>query len=256
MLDYLSMMDYVSLLRSIGLNESEAKVYLTNLELGPSPAHILVKRSGFSRPATYQAIDMLIEKGLIMSVLRGKRNVYIAESPDRLMSVGQVQVQNLQSKVNDLNSVLDSLKLMQRGDRPVMRFVEGLDGLKMILQDIADTRPESTTEITNVDALRTIFSVEELKSVQGILSDLKSKGRALLAGNVQFVRKGVEARVLKGNQFNFAGDFIAYGNKLAIVSYKEKLIGVIIESAVIADTFRVLFDFAWMGAKDFPVRTE
>lgn len=250
------MTDYVSLLRSIGLNESEAKVYLTNLELGPSPAHILVKRSGFSRPATYQAIDMLLEKGLMTSVLRGKRNVYIAESPDRLMGVGQLQVKNLQSKVDDLQSVLDSLKLMQRGDRPVMRFVEGLDGLKIILQDLADTRPESTMEITNVDALRKIFSVEELKSVQGILSDFKATGRALLAGDVQFVRKGVEARILKGNPFNFAGDFIAYGNKLAIVSYKEKLIGVVIESQVIADTFRVLFDLAWRGAEEFPIRTE
>jgi sugar-specific transcriptional regulator TrmB len=249
------MIDFVNLLRSIGLNESEAKVYLTNLEIGPAPAHILVKRSGFSRPATYQAIDMLLEKGLITSVLRGKRNVYIAESPDRLLNVGDVQVRNLQSKVNDLRSSVDTLKMMQRGDRPVMRFVEGLDGLKIILQDIADTKPESTTEITNVDALGKVFTVEELDEVQHYLSDLKSKGRALLAGNVSVVRKGVEARILPGNAFDFAGDFIAYGNKLAIVSFKDKLIGVVIESEVIANTFRVLFNFAWMGAKEYPVKT-
>jgi len=236
------------------LNESEAKVYLTNLELGPSPAHILVKRSGFSRPATYQAIDILLEKGLITSVMRGKRNVYIAESPDRLLSFGNIQVQNLQSKVNDLQSVMDTLKMMQRGDRPVMRFVEGLEGLKMILQDIADTQPEDTTEITNVDALGKVFTVEELDGVQDYLSNLKSKGRALLAGSVSVVRKGVEARILPGNTFNFAGDFIAYGNKLAIVSFKDKLIGVIVESKVIADTFRVLFDFAWIGAKEYPIQ--
>jgi sugar-specific transcriptional regulator TrmB len=247
------MTDYVSLLRSIGLNESEAKVYLTNLELGPSPAHILVKRSGFSRPATYQAIDMLLEKGLITSVLRGKRNVYIAESPDRLMAVGHLQVQNLQSKVDDLQSVLDTLKLMQRGDRPVMRFVEGLEGLKMILQDLADTRPESTTEIVNIDSLGNVFSVEELKSVQGVLSDLKSGGRALLAGKVGSVRKGVKAKILPEAFSHFSGDFIAYGNKLAIVSYKQKLIGIVIESQVIADTFRTLFDLAWIGAEDYPI---
>ncbi|MFA5130726.1 MAG: helix-turn-helix domain-containing protein [Patescibacteria group bacterium] len=247
------MTDYVSLLRSIGLNESEAKVYLTNLEIGPAPAHILVKRSGFSRPATYQAIDILLEKGLITSVLRGKRNVYIAESPERLLNFGDVQVQHLQSQVNDLRSVIDTLKLMQRGDRPVMRFVEGLDGLKMILRDIADTQPESTTEITNVDALGKVFSIEELKEVQGTLSDLKIEGRALLAGKVGSIRKGVKARVLPGNIFNFSGDFIAYGNKLAIVSFTEKLIGVVIESQVIADTFRTLFNFAWVGAQDYPV---
>jgi sugar-specific transcriptional regulator TrmB len=250
------MKDYVAILRNIGLNESEAKVYLTNLELGPSPAHILVKRSGFSRPATYQAIDLLVEKGLLTYVLRGKRNLYIAESPDRLLHVGEAQLKDAQTKVNDLSSVLDTLKMMQRGDRPVMRFVEGLEGLHIILRDLADTKPDSTTEIVNIDALNKVFTAEELKSVQGILANFKASGRALLAGNVSFVRSGVEARILPSNIFNFSGDLIAYGNKLAVVSYKDKLIGVLIESQVIADTFRVLFDLAWIGAKEYPIRTE
>lgn len=250
------MKDYASILKNIGLNESEAKVYIANLELGSSPAHILVKESGFSRPAAYQAIEALIKKGLISSVLKGKRSVYIAESPDRLLYFGEAQLKDVQTKVNELSSILDILKMMQRGDRPVMRFVEGLEGLKTILHDLADTRPEDTTEIVNVDAMRRVFTEEELKSVQGVLVDFKAKGRALLAGDVRFVRKGVEARVLPGDRFPFSGDFIAYGNKLAVVSYKEKLIGVLIESQVIADTFRTLFDFAWIGAKEYPIRTE
>jgi sugar-specific transcriptional regulator TrmB len=245
--------DYVQLLKSIGLNESEAKVYITSLEIGAAPAHILVTRSGFSRPATYQAIDLLIEKGLLISVLRGKRNVYIAESPEKLASYGEIQLSNFEHRVNDLKRATEEMRLLQRGERPVVKFYEGLDGLKMILSDVGDTKPESTTEIVNVDALGKVFTKEELAGLQTYLSKLRSNGRALLAGDVRVVRKGVEARILPGKEYPFAGDFLAYGNKLAIVTYQGKLVGVVIESEVIADTFRTLFDFAWKGATEYPL---
>ncbi len=248
------MPDFVQLLHSIGLNESEAKVYLTNLEVGSAPAQVLVKRSGFSRPATYDAIEQLMQKGLITATLRGKRKVYTAEAPEKLLSFGQIQVQGLQSKVEKISSLMDDLKFLQHGDRPLVKFYEGLDGLKMILNDLAETKPESTTEIVNVDALGTVFSSEELAGLQTYLSKLQSKGRALISGDVRVVRRGVEARILPTEKFPFTGDFIAYGNKLAIVTYKGKLVGVVIESEEVADTFRTLFDFAWKGASEYPLK--
>ncbi len=246
------MSDHKSLLRSIGLNESEVDVYLSALETGPSQAQSLVKKSGFSRPATYQAIEQLVKKGLMTSVQQGKRFLYAAEPPERLVNYGKSQVNNLAVKVGEIEQSLDDLRLMQHGERPAVKFYEGIQGLKAILQDLADTKPDSTLEIANMDSVRDVFSAEELHSVQRVLVKFKAKGRALMSGKVTTIRPGVEARLLPKGEFNFHGDILVYGNKIAMVSFKGKMVGVVIENPVLAETYRALFELAWRGSRDYP----
>jgi len=243
------MPDYLGLLRSVGLNESEAQIYLTNLEVGPAAPQLLVEKSGFSRPATYLAIDQLVQKGLLHSVKRGKRNLYVAESPERLLRYARGYAQKVDAKVADIADVLDDLKLMQRGERPLVKFYEGADGLKEILEDLVESDPESTEEIANIDAVKEIFSTAELRDVQNILDKRKTKGRALLMGDVKETRSKIETRILPKGSFDFDGDLLIYGDKVAMVSFKGKIVGVVVESKVIADTHRVLFELAWRTAK-------
>lgn len=248
------MIDYVQLLKSIGLNESEAKVYITSLEIGPAPAHILVHRSGFSRPATYQAVDLLLEKGLLTSADRGKRKVYIAQPPEKLVQFGDLQIRSLQSKVDDIRRAADQLNMLQHGEKPVVTLYEGLDGLKRILGDIAVTNPDELIEVSNADSLNKIFTSEELESLEGTLAKLKSKGRSFLLGNVSVVRKGAEIRLLPKNSYDFNGEVLVYGNKLAISTFKGKMFGVVIESEEAVKTVKALFDIAWKHAEEYPIK--
>jgi sugar-specific transcriptional regulator TrmB len=243
------MPEYLSLLRSIGLNESEAQVYLTNLEIGPAPAQLLVDKSGFSRPATYLAIDQLVQKGLLTSSLKGKRNVYRAESPERLLRYARSYAQKIDAKVQDIADVLDDLKMMQRGERPVVKFYEGSEGLKRILEDLVESEPESIEEIANLDAVREIFSTSELRNAQNILDRRKTKGRSLFMGEVHEKRSRADIRMIPKNVFPFYGDLLIYGDKVAMVSFKDRIIGVVVESKVLADTHRALFELAWRGAE-------
>ncbi|MBI5654945.1 hypothetical protein HZC53_04835 [Candidatus Uhrbacteria bacterium] len=246
------MSDFKSLLRSIGLNESEVEVYLAALEGGPAQAQMLVKKSGFSRPATYLAIEQLMQKGLMSSVKFGKRYQYAAEPPERLVNYGKSQVNNLSTKVGEIEHGLDDLRLMQHGERPSVKFYEGVEGLKAILQDLADSKPESTLEIANMEAVRGVFTTEELQAVQRILVKIKAKGRALLSGKVNSIRPGVEARLLPKDEFGFYGDILVYGDKVAMVSFKGKMVGAVIENPVLAQTQRALFELAWRGAREYP----
>lgn len=245
------MPDYKTLLRSIGLNESEVAVYLTNLEIGPAQAQNLVKRSGFSRPATYLAIEQLTKKGLLSSVLRGKRHLYAAEPPERLLNYGRARLDNMATKLGEIEGVLEDLRMLQKGERPSVKFFEGALGLRSILQDLVNSKPESIDEIVNIDALRKVFGGKELEAAQNVLDRVKAKGRALFAGHVSAVRKNVEARILP-KEFQFAGDIMIYNDKIAMVSYKDRIMGTVIQNAVLADTYRALFELAWRGAREFP----
>ena len=80
------MAQWEKLLRSLGFNESEAKLYLVSLEMGPSPVQDIAKKAKVSRVTAYAAIEKLNEFGLMSTAQRNKKHLYAAESPERLVS--------------------------------------------------------------------------------------------------------------------------------------------------------------------------
>lgn len=244
------MTDFSSIIKTAGLSESEAKTYLASLQIGTAPANILVSRVKFSRPATYAAIEALIKKGLLSSQKRGKRRFYTAEPPERLVSYAESQAKLFNDKIKDLAALVQDLKYIQHGERPTVRFYEGLEGLKSILQEIVSDKPEVTLEIANMDAVSAVLSPTERQAVQKILIKNKSRGRAFLSGEVAKVRPGVKVRILPKDSFSFFGDLVIFGDKIAMVTFKDKIIGAVVENKILADTWRVLFELAWKGAAD------
>ena len=246
------MPDFHAMLRSIAFLESETKVYLVSIGLGPATAQTLVRRSGLSRPATNAAIDSLMSKGLMTSHRQGKRSLYSAESGARLLAYAESQSRAFGTKLKELSESLEDLEMLRKGERPTVKFFEGIEGLKAILLDIARSDASSTEEIANMDAIRKVLSETEIAPVQGILAKRKTKGRALLLGTVKKVRPGVEAKSLPSKEFGFYGDIVIYGDKVAMVTFKDKVVGAVIENGILADTLKALFALAWKGAGEYP----
>ena len=76
-------------LTKAGLSEGEAKIYTTLLRLGLSKAGKISKESGLNRTSSYDALNRLIEKGLVTWVVESKIKHYQAVNPLRLMEVLQ-----------------------------------------------------------------------------------------------------------------------------------------------------------------------
>lgn len=56
-----------------------------------------------------------------------------------------------------------------------------------------------------------------------------------------------ETKIIPSSKFPFENEIIIYGNKLAVISHKRgaKLLGIIIDNPVIANTFRSWFEITW-----------
>ncbi|MDD5726078.1 MAG: helix-turn-helix domain-containing protein [Patescibacteria group bacterium] len=245
------MSDFKKLFKPLGLNDSEIAIYLLSLEIGPAQPQALAKNSGFSRPATYQAIEQLVNKGLMSFVLKGKRNVYAAEPPERLLHFGQTRLKELEIKIKEIAENIEELNALRKGDKPTIKFFEGANGIKSILSDLVASEPEMTYEITNVNAVKNVFTYNDLESAHKIMEKARGKGRAFLAGDIKAVREGVDARHLPKEKFAFEGDVLVYGDKTALASYKGKVVGVVIENKGIAQTMKALFDIAWQSSDKF-----
>ncbi|MBI4142642.1 helix-turn-helix domain-containing protein [Candidatus Uhrbacteria bacterium] len=245
-------------LEKLGLSEKEAKVYLAALELGPHPVQDIARKAGVNRATTYVMIEALAKRGLVTSFERGKKRLFNAEAPDRLLSLIRVRERELEEQEREFSQVLPQLRaiLAASGEQPRVRFFEGAEGLRAIREEILATDAKEMWV-----AARVKIGMNELATPEHEEYDrrLVAKGvviHALYTGEVSPVelkdhpnwqfRKVPEAR------FPFNGELSTFGGKIFALTHSGKLIGAIIESVDITNTLRSVLQLAWEGARALP----
>jgi HTH-type transcriptional regulator, sugar sensing transcriptional regulator len=248
------MIDIAPILKSLGMLDSEVRVYLATLELGPSTVLDIAKHTKLSRPATYTAIDALTARGLMSAVQRAKKRLFAAEHPDRLLAYAKRQEHELEAKVADLARAIPDLALRVGGEKPIVKSYEGKGGLQAIIEDMRSTHPERLDEITNVDAMRSVLSDEDLAPLRKEYDRIRTNIRGLYAGSAR--PSAADARLLPPELASFKGTIEIYDNKVAFVTFGGNIHSVIIENSDIAETMRALFGLAWEAGKHLPKPVE
>jgi HTH-type transcriptional regulator, sugar sensing transcriptional regulator len=96
---------FESFLKKIGLSEKEAVLYMAILTHGPSSKSDMVLRTNLHRPEVYRYLPLLIERGLVSLVSTGKRALYVAESPELLVSLLETLESEMSHMLPDLLSL-------------------------------------------------------------------------------------------------------------------------------------------------------
>ena len=99
-------------LMHLGLSEKEAAVYVAALQLGPVPVQDIAKQSKGNRATTYVMIESLEKRGLISSTIKDKKRIFIAEAPDRLLSLIRLQKKELEEQENEMAHLLPKLNAL------------------------------------------------------------------------------------------------------------------------------------------------
>jgi sugar-specific transcriptional regulator TrmB len=238
--------DIFSLFTSLGLSESESKVYFSSLSLGPASVQDIAKKARLSRTATYAAVEALQNRGLMSTHERGKKSVFAAEEPERAVSHFKEKVHDMQEKVETLNKMLPEIKLMSGGERPAVRFYEGKEALYALFTDVGRLQPETLCEIANLDDVYAHLDLATLGDVRKMLDPKKTKIRILHIGNTKDPRAEIfYSKVNKEVFGDFHGDIWIYNDRVAFIYFIGKVVTVILENQAFADTARFLFEVAW-----------
>lgn len=242
------MTQWKKVLSSLGFSDSEATIYLTALELGPSTVQDLAKRAKVSRVTTYAVIESLSELGLMSSLEKGKKRLFIAESPERLVSFVSGRVKNMEATLKEVESAMHELKMIQRGEKPVVKMFEGVEGIKAITDDILLTRPEQIYEIGNLESIKNTLPPEILKPFKDVLEKQKIKVKAIYIPSEGFTpRPSAQVHFVDKKDYPITGDLIVYGNKIALSTFASKHISVLIENQELAETLKEIFKMALKG---------
>lgn len=120
-------------LEELGLSQAEAKVYIALIETGSTLAGPIIKKTGLHRGTTYQILQRLKEKGLVSSIIKGKKQYFEPANPERLMDV-------LNEKREKLSAVLPTLKakLNASKEKQEVTVYYGTKGIRSVMDNILE----------------------------------------------------------------------------------------------------------------------
>lgn len=232
-------MDLPSLLHALGLNKTEAGVYLDLLEYGTQTISEISRTSELHRPAIYKALPGLKDKGLISERQVGKLIHYAAEPPERLRGL----VHDLHE---ELDAVIPHLTQLQDNKTPIVRRLDGRAGVHAAYEDILATLEKGDTFYRYSSE-----SAEHVLSV-GLPTDYETRRDAmrlerLVITNADYVANREpsleETLVVVPDEylpFDDGVSQIIYGNKVAFIDYNQP-IATIIENPAVAELQRDIF---------------
>jgi len=239
----------------IGLNEKEAKVYLAALELGQAVVQDIATKAGVNRATAYFVIEGLMQMGLMSSFHKGKKQFFIAADPDRLIEVLEQEKQMISKREENLKKLLPQLQSLnnKQKDRPVVKYYEGKEGIKTMVEEAFQFTGEEITMAYSVEGVDKIFSEEDKKKwrERRLHSDIKAKAiYTYKTGVLPDIPKS-KGRKVPLDKFPITADIAVFGNKIRLASFKNRLVGIIIEDEELANSIKSILDLAWEAAEKY-----
>jgi len=248
------MKDAIQKLIAGGLSENEAKIYLALLELGKGTVSEITRKANLNRTTGYDVLDGLVAKNLASVSGKEPKQEYVAESPDNLKILLEAEFNEKKNSLKELTSAIPELKSLHnvRG-RPKVRFYEGVSGLIEVYEDTLSSHETIRAYATVDDMHRTLPNYfpeyYHRRASRGIaIKAIVPKteiGQERATHNKEEMR---ETALIPPDKYYFSPEINIYDDKVMIASHREKL-GIIIESAEIADAMKIIHDLAWQEAK-------
>lgn len=242
---------------SLGLTETEGKIYMALLELGGGYVSTVARRAKLPRVNCYYTIEKLHQQGLVGVIRKGNVHYYTAEPPQKLVNILEEKSEYAKKILPELLSITNALAL-----KPKIKYYEGMEGIKNIFEDTLTAKKE-------------LVGYSNLKGVAELIPDYipeyamkkiekRIKTRIICPSSPEafeytkkYYPKGypqelMEILFVNPKEFWFEHEILIYDDKVAVISLNpEESIGMIFESPVYAKSQTAIFNLAWLGASSF-----
>jgi len=225
-------------LERIGLSTNEAKVYLALLRLGSSKAGDVSKKSQVNRTTTYDTLERLLERGLVSFVVKDNRKWFEAVNPSMLTDF-------LGEREEEAKRIIPYLQRIYKspGEKHDVTLYFGYKGVKSIFQDIIrEGKPNCVMDSEGqfVDRLPYYAPhfIRQLEKKKIKVRHIVREGRNVSPSKtteVRFVKKKTKSEAV----------FNIYGDKIAIIIWRDPPEAVMIHNKAVTDSVRDYFEMLW-----------
>ncbi len=246
-----------ALLESIGLNHHESSIYLYLLEYGEQAGSKVASALKLPRSTVRNTLDKLCERGIVSKIYKRNTQYYACKKPSALLDYKKRDIEEAAKQLEQLKESLPLLSALhdQRNVVPKVRYFEGKDGVIEAFNHSLFV--EGITEIlffTSYQFLRTpVIRKNDVEFYMPMRIQKKRIPMRVLVGHTDEADKlklndPTELRVRRfiPSKYTLPGNIHIYGDYVVYFSAgNAEHMAVMIESRMMADTMRALFEFMW-----------
>ena len=227
-------------LTQAGLTNNESKIYLALIDLGPSLAGQISRKTGLHRRTVYDSIEMLIQKGLVGYILENNRKLFSASNPNRILEIIQEKQNQISPFIWELNKRYSSTK-----EKEQTNFYKGREGLKTIFEDQLDAK-----EILILNASPKAYEIlnfyfhwydktRKAKKIKSRIIATDKKIKRIPLADIRYLPQKYSNPVALN----------IYDDKTAIILWALEPIAILIKNKEIAKAYKQYFELMWKIAK-------
>ena len=250
----------LKLLTEIGLTPQQAKTYVYLSRHGTQAPPVVAAALGESRTNTYNVLEKLVEFGLVSRFRQNKRYVFRAEPPTVLEKLAQQKRDAALQQERELHALMPAMlsQYFIGNEQPGVRFFQGKSELKNIYMDQIETkkpiyiiRPSYNMDLYDFEYMSEIRHLARRAGIQryAITPDRVKAPKNYKESDSYML---LDRTWLPAKEYTAAVEWNAYGDKLAVMSFGDEAIGMIIDSPQIAEAFRQLYKIMESGLRRRP----
>ena len=220
----------IRLLEQLGLTKNQSSVYISLLKLGSTTAQNIIKESGMHRSRVYDSLERLENLGLVSYVVKDYKKYFQAAAPEKLLDYIDEKKEIINASIYKGKEGIKTIhsEMLKEG-----KVVHVLGAKGMIFKELPYFIPN--------------FEKERIrKKIKFILLYDKQEVK-------EFEKNTVKRKMFKGKSlprgFESKSVVNIFGNKVAIVLWKDYPSGFIIENKDVADSFRKWFELIYKKLK-------
>ncbi|MBI5138978.1 MAG: hypothetical protein HZA95_04255 [Candidatus Vogelbacteria bacterium] len=233
----------------LGMSADDETTYRTLVNNGPATITDLARKTGLFRQELYRLLPALIKRGIIKEGPKGKRRIYVAESPDVLLKIYRENQKTVEYELEQMKHWYQT-----QGQKPIVTYREGKNALKYAYHDTVTSLPKGGMyfRYSSRDEVHRDGHYKKFPSEEVMIRDEKQLQRLIITNEKEKKSKrnllGRDIRVVP-KDFDLFEDNVAqiiYGDKVAIIDINTDT-AITIEHPVIArfqeKLFRLLFRY-------------
>ena len=237
----------MGMLEGIGLTNAEIKVYLALLRLGSSTAGPIIEKSGLQSSVVHMTLAKLVDKGMASFVMEGKRKNYQPANPRTI-------IEYINEKRERFEELLPQLLLEQESAKKKSEVTSfrGIRGIKELLYELLEAGgKEHCTLSSPRESLMMgeawLESYHARRAKKGIRAKIIFN-ESLRSWRAERRYPNSEIRYAKAG-FEPLTEVIIRNDKVGMIIWVEKPVGVLIHNATAAKSYEGFFKLLWGSAK-------
>jgi len=240
----------VEILQQLGLSPNEAKIYEALLDLNESGVGEISSKAEIHRRNVYDAINRLIDKGLIFPILTKGENLYSPVDPGKLSELIKEKEVGLEKIMPDLRK-----RYEERVAKQEAYMYKGLEGFKNYMRDILrvgedvyfigaklgwfDPRIKIFTEQFLKEAKRKEITFHHIFDVI-----VKEKGKDIIK-NLETPHKFMPAEYSTESAVDIFGDYVVTFTGLDLKKIDVGVTMFVLKDQKLAESYKTWFKFIY-----------